>query len=249
MVSFTGHLPGPPRGAHAAARRVAGGAAGGAAGRRALPAGSERARRRPRPSTGRARSIACAASSRRPRRPTARRAGAAASRSPAWRCCGSRRATAAGRGGRDPPRAGRDAPSRPAARALLPACVEIMLATRRRRGGARRRAGAGGDRRRAGRARCSTRWRRRRAGRSTLAAGDARGALVALRRAEQAWRALDAPYEAARVRVLLGRACRALGDEDTAALELRGGARGLRTARRGAGPRRVDARRGADATA
>ncbi|MGH2824902.1 MAG: helix-turn-helix domain-containing protein, partial [Thermoleophilaceae bacterium] len=32
---------------------------------------------------------------------------------------------------------------------------------------------------------------------------------------------LDAPYEAARVRVLVGLACRALGDDDTAALELK----------------------------
>src|SRR3954462_1287926 len=53
-----------------------------------------------------------------------------------------------------------------------------------------------------------------------LAGGDAREALIALRQAEQAWRALDAPYEAARAGVLLSRACAALGDEDTAALEL-----------------------------
>lgn len=53
-----------------------------------------------------------------------------------------------------------------------------------------------------------------------LADGDARAALVALRRAWQLWRELEVPYEAARSRVLLGLACRALGDEDTAALEL-----------------------------
>ena len=34
------------------------------------------------------------------------------------------------------------------------------------------------------------------------------------------WRQLEAPYEAARVRELVGLACRALGDEDTASLEL-----------------------------
>jgi DNA-binding CsgD family transcriptional regulator len=44
-------------------------------------------------------------------------------------------------------------------------------------------------------------------------------ALAALRRAWTAWRELDAPYEAARVRVLIGLACRALGDEDTAQME------------------------------
>jgi ATP/maltotriose-dependent transcriptional regulator MalT len=53
-----------------------------------------------------------------------------------------------------------------------------------------------------------------------LAEGDARAALVALRRAWQVWRELEVPYEAARARVLLGLACRALGDYDTAALEL-----------------------------
>ena len=36
----------------------------------------------------------------------------------------------------------------------------------------------------------------------------------------EVWQELVAPYEAARVRVLLGLACRALGDADTAALEL-----------------------------
>jgi DNA-binding NarL/FixJ family response regulator len=53
-----------------------------------------------------------------------------------------------------------------------------------------------------------------------LAAGDARAALVALRAAGAAWRELDAPYEAARARVLVGLACAALGDEETADLEL-----------------------------
>ena len=53
-----------------------------------------------------------------------------------------------------------------------------------------------------------------------LADGDFRAALVALRHAQQIWQELEVPYEAARVRVLLGLACRALGDDDTAALEL-----------------------------
>jgi ATP/maltotriose-dependent transcriptional regulator MalT len=53
-----------------------------------------------------------------------------------------------------------------------------------------------------------------------LAEGDARAAVVALRRACETWRELEAPYEAARVRVLLGLGCRAQGDEDAAALEL-----------------------------
>jgi DNA-binding CsgD family transcriptional regulator len=53
-----------------------------------------------------------------------------------------------------------------------------------------------------------------------LAEGDARAALLALRRAWQVWQELEVPYEVARVRVLLGLACRALGDDDTAELEL-----------------------------
>jgi DNA-binding CsgD family transcriptional regulator len=53
-----------------------------------------------------------------------------------------------------------------------------------------------------------------------LAQGDARAALVALRRAWQVWQELEAPHEVARVRVLLGLACRALGDDDTTTLEL-----------------------------
>ncbi len=53
-----------------------------------------------------------------------------------------------------------------------------------------------------------------------LAEGDARTALVALRRACQAWQGLGAPRETARTRVLVGRACAGLGDLDTAAMEL-----------------------------
>jgi DNA-binding CsgD family transcriptional regulator len=53
-----------------------------------------------------------------------------------------------------------------------------------------------------------------------LAEDDPQKALVALREAWQAWQELEAPYEAARVRVLVGLGCRAAGDEDTAAWEL-----------------------------
>jgi DNA-binding CsgD family transcriptional regulator len=52
-----------------------------------------------------------------------------------------------------------------------------------------------------------------------LAGGDARGALTVLREAATRWQELDAPYESARVRVQIGRACRALGDGDGAELE------------------------------
>jgi DNA-binding CsgD family transcriptional regulator len=53
-----------------------------------------------------------------------------------------------------------------------------------------------------------------------LARGDAAAALVALRHAWRVWQELGVPYEAARARLLVGLACRALGDDDTASLEL-----------------------------
>jgi DNA-binding NarL/FixJ family response regulator len=53
-----------------------------------------------------------------------------------------------------------------------------------------------------------------------LAAGQAGEALSALRRAAQAWQEHQAPYEAARVRELIARACAELGDDESAALEL-----------------------------
>jgi DNA-binding CsgD family transcriptional regulator/tetratricopeptide (TPR) repeat protein len=53
-----------------------------------------------------------------------------------------------------------------------------------------------------------------------LAEGDARAALDALRSSWSSWEELEVPYEAARVRVLVGLACRELGDDDTAEMEL-----------------------------
>jgi DNA-binding CsgD family transcriptional regulator len=53
-----------------------------------------------------------------------------------------------------------------------------------------------------------------------LGEGDPRAALQALRPAWTAWQELEVPYEAARVRVLIGLACRQLGDQDGAAMEL-----------------------------
>jgi ATP/maltotriose-dependent transcriptional regulator MalT len=57
-------------------------------------------------------------------------------------------------------------------------------------------------------------------GAADLAGGDASAALVTLRRACRAWQELEAPRETARTRVLVGQVCAALGDPDTAALEL-----------------------------
>jgi DNA-binding CsgD family transcriptional regulator len=53
-----------------------------------------------------------------------------------------------------------------------------------------------------------------------LAEGDAQAALRSLHRAFAVWQRLEAPYAAACVRELTGRARRALGDEDGASLEL-----------------------------
>jgi DNA-binding CsgD family transcriptional regulator len=52
-----------------------------------------------------------------------------------------------------------------------------------------------------------------------LCGGDAGAAMGPLRRAFELWQRIEAPYDAARVRVLLGRACQLLGDDETAGLE------------------------------
>lgn len=52
-----------------------------------------------------------------------------------------------------------------------------------------------------------------------LDGGDPAGASRALREAWQIWQELGVPYEAARCRTLLGRACRDLGDETSARME------------------------------
>ena len=53
-----------------------------------------------------------------------------------------------------------------------------------------------------------------------LAEGNAQAALSALRRAWQVWQRLEVPYLAARVRMLIGLACHALGDHERGELEL-----------------------------
>ncbi|CAN5833382.1 hypothetical protein BH24GEM1_BH24GEM1_27110 [soil metagenome] len=57
-----------------------------------------------------------------------------------------------------------------------------------------------------------------------LAEGDARRALGELRTSEATWQELEAPYEAARTRVLIGRACGELGDGAEAEMNLAGAA-------------------------
>jgi ATP/maltotriose-dependent transcriptional regulator MalT len=103
--------------------------------------------------------------------------------------------------------------------ALLPACVEIMLATGDLDGG--RSAGAElesiAERHESDAVGAMAAQAR---AMIALAEGDPRAALVSLRRAEQLWQQIKAPYETARVREFLARACGELGDDDTATLEL-----------------------------
>ena len=60
------------------------------------------------------------------------------------------------------------------------------------------------------------------AGAVLLAEGDPRASLATLREAHRSWRTLDAPYQAARVRLRIAIACRALGDHASAELEFEG---------------------------
>jgi DNA-binding CsgD family transcriptional regulator len=101
---------------------------------------------------------------------------------------------------------------------LLPACVEIMLAAGRvddARTAAdelsRLAAGTDAALLHATAAHCE--------GAVLLAEGHARAALDPLRDAWQKWQELAAPYQAAQTRILIGMACRAIDDHDTASLE------------------------------
>ncbi len=103
--------------------------------------------------------------------------------------------------------------------ALLPAFVEIMLARgelEEARGAARELEEIAGRHRSDVLAGLAAGAR----GAIALAEGDADAALTPLRRSWRIWDELGAPYEAARTRLLVGLACRRLGDEDTATLEL-----------------------------
>ena len=77
------------------------------------------------------------------------------------------------------------------------------------------------------------------AGSHRLATGDAATALHELRGALRIWTNLSAPYEVARCRLLMGRALRLLGDEESAVVELAGARRTF--AELGASPAEHDA--------
>ena len=116
-------------------------------------------------------------------------------------------------------RAAGEAVDQPARASVLPAHVEIMLAVddldEARRGAEELEAIAASGKRPMLEAMAS--YAR---GQVELAEGNAEAALKALRQACRMWQELDAPYEVARVRVLIGRACRRLGDGESAELEL-----------------------------
>jgi ATP/maltotriose-dependent transcriptional regulator MalT len=102
---------------------------------------------------------------------------------------------------------------------LLPAYVEIMLARQEVRAArtaadelSKLAAGADAPLLRAMAAEAT--------GAVLLAEGEPGAAVAVLRRAWTAWHELDSPYQAARARVLIGLACRQLGDLDSAAMEL-----------------------------
>jgi DNA-binding CsgD family transcriptional regulator len=103
--------------------------------------------------------------------------------------------------------------------ALLPAYVEIMLAA----GEVEEAREACRELEQISRAHRSDMLRAMSAqgrGALALAEGDCQAALPALREAWTTWQELEAPYEAARVRILVALACREVGDEDTATWEL-----------------------------
>jgi DNA-binding CsgD family transcriptional regulator len=103
--------------------------------------------------------------------------------------------------------------------AILPAFVEVMIATGdidAARGGSDELASAA----RALEAPFVRALAAYASGSVLLAAGEPRLALGSLRSAWNLWRELDAPYEGARTRVLIGVACSRIGDADSAAMEL-----------------------------
>jgi DNA-binding NarL/FixJ family response regulator len=101
---------------------------------------------------------------------------------------------------------------------VLAACVEILID-----GSEMQQARAAADELAAMSTRSEARYLRALAlharGRVLLAEGNAAAALKSLRQAWVDWQEVDAPWHAARVRVVLGLTCRALGDEETAQVE------------------------------
>ena len=231
-------LPRPPGGGHADERLLAGGGRGGAARGGALRTRHRARRGRPRALPAGARSIACAANSPQPKRPTATPAASGVEPQPGLALLRLAQGDNGRRGQRHPsrrrrqpavacrarvscprtsrscwPRAisrRRDAASRELEQTALDCGLEVLAAIAAHADGAVR-----------------------------LAEGNPGAALDPARRAFGVWQQLGAPYLAARLRVLLARACVALGDVEGGAARARRCARGLRATRRPARPRRA----------
>jgi DNA-binding CsgD family transcriptional regulator len=103
--------------------------------------------------------------------------------------------------------------------ALLPACVEILVAIGEV-AGAREACDELGEIAHAQGSEALLGLAAQAESEVALAEGDARSALASARDAWRTWQELGAPYDAARARALVAQACTRLGDPDTAALEL-----------------------------
>ena len=166
----------------------------------------------------RERCCACKVSSKQRKRRTGRQADSVGSRSRVWPSCGWRRAEQTLRLRRSSERPARS-PSRSSVRACWPLASRSCSPSTSPSARARRPLSSRKSQP-VTRARCWPRWWRRPRARSTSpkAVHDPRSS-----RSEapcELWQDLEAPYEAARARMLVGLACRALGDDDTAAMEL-----------------------------
>jgi DNA-binding NarL/FixJ family response regulator len=112
-----------------------------------------------------------------------------------------------------------EAPELPQQAQLLPAATEILVAAGDLTGAAQAAAELDGLAGRIGTAALEA-MSRQAAGTVRLAEGVPDKALSALRAACRLWHELDVPYETARCRVQIALACRALGDDESADLEL-----------------------------
>ncbi len=112
-----------------------------------------------------------------------------------------------------------EAPEPPQRARLLPAATEILVAAGDLAGAAQAAAELDGLAGQFGTAALEA-MSRQAAGTLRLAEGVPDKALSALRAACRLWHELEVPYEAARCRVQIALACRALGDEESAGLEL-----------------------------
>ena len=212
-------VPGAPCRAHAAARGVVGRRDRGPARLRPARPAHRPAASWVRRTTCGPSSTGCGVSSPKRRRRTGRPIDGDGSQNPAWRSCGSRRVASTKPS--PPCAASWTRPRTPvdAVEAARPptsrSCSPVVTSPPHAQPSTSCRAS-----RPRGTRRCCAHCPCTRPARSSLAEGDARAALAALRRAVAGWCELEAPYEAARARVLIGLACRSLGRRRGAQMEL-----------------------------